>query len=182
MLEADLTPNPRDHSRLKATWDALIDSRFLARSPTSVVPLYLSATFVNLQYRPLLTIPLPPNSSLTGVPDTRSDDGGSDATDEDEFFADEAMSHTRSFLSLKDQRPTPLSDATSGFFSGRLEDSDQVWIRSSAPIHLSLVVRSIEGCKEPMWHEYKKLYGGEQTFGDNTLREDFEMYWSNWAK
>jgi hypothetical protein len=56
-------PDPRDHSRLAAAWAALIDARFLAPSPLTIIPLYLSSIFAEMQARRGLTVPLPPRAA-----------------------------------------------------------------------------------------------------------------------
>jgi hypothetical protein len=176
-------PDVRDHSRLKASWDALIERRFLAPQPLSILPLYLSSIFVDLQSRPTLRVSLPPNSfavraSIQAASGLSSSNGFETYLNGDEE------------LEGQDQPQESWFAKTSG-----LDRSSDVYglheailnefkcsVDATAPMHLARTVSIVEHCKDAMWTEYKVLYGSLPAYGDNTLREDFEMYWNNWKK
>lgn len=176
----------RDHSRLKASWDSLLRKRFLAAQPLAILPLYISSIFIDMQPRPTLQVSLPPNSfavrssirTTTGFGAEADSNGMSSSEDSD--GENDAPAPPKGSWFVK----TSSMDRTSDFYGLRqaimreLETS----IDTTAPMHLARTVAIVEHCKEAIWVEYQNLYGTLQTYGDNTLHEDFDMYWNNWKK
>ncbi|EPQ52800.1 hypothetical protein GLOTRDRAFT_140421 [Gloeophyllum trabeum ATCC 11539] len=163
----------RDHSKLKAAWDAMLHTRFLAPRLLSVLPFYLSSLdFVDLQTHAALNIPLPPNSMLVDggrravpAPDTRIDLGD--------------------ILELKARLKRPSGEA-----GAKLKESPNhrsLLVQSCAPIHLMRTIRLISACKEAIWDEFQRLYGDDPKVhplkerpSQNTCRDEFEVAWYNW--
>lgn len=171
---SDFRPDPRDHSRLRASWEALIARRFLASNPTSILSLHLSAAFARIITRPQLRIPLPPNSARARPLDGKLSD--IDLTDDEGFAEGRLMNSSGPYLSVNMRQPT---SQVSSLYE-RLTEDDQTWIEDSASMHLARVVKTIEGCQEAIWHEYQELYAKEPRVGANSIQKDFQMYWDNW--
>lgn len=174
----DFRPDPRDHSRLRESWEALISRRFLASKLTSILHLHLTGTFARVHVHPLIQIPLPPNSAQAKPGEGRSVDA--ELTDDEGFGEEQSAADSRAFLSVSSSQRA-AAQQTPGFYEG-LTLADLSWIEGSGPMHLACVVKTIEGCQEALWQEYQELFAREPRCGDNTPREDFEMYWDNWLK
>lgn len=206
-------PDVRDHSRLQRAWSALIERRFLAAQPLSILPLYLSSIFVDMQPRPTLQVPMPPNSfkrtnggqrglnNLTSDHDKAaaerrvgdyatngdSEDGGYELDSEDGMNGLEAIDRINPnenwFVGPEQHTPEDKAKQKGGDLHG-LHAAILAALRTSAdataPMHLARTVSIVAHCQAAMWAEYERLYHNEPTTGDNTLREDFEMYWDNW--
>lgn len=178
----EFRPNPRDHSRLRAAWEALIERRFLAKQPTSVLPLYLSGTFVRLQCSPLLQVPLPPNPTFVRPSDLANDaqsDKLSDTTD-DEEARDNPYADVSMFLTVIRQKGISPPQPPPKFY-GDVSAADWNWVDNSKAIHLARSVRVIEGCQAAIWCEYRDLFSNEGS-SEHAVREGFQMCWENWMK
>jgi hypothetical protein len=160
-------PDVRDHSRLRAAWAAVIERRFLAAQPSSILQLYLSSTFAEYQQRPAVQILLPPNSRGAGGADPPAP-----------ALADERpREHARAASAMNASGTTRIA----GFNDAAL-DANREWVARTAPMHLARTVRTIEHCKAALRTEYEIIYARVPCYGDNTVAEDFEMYWENWRK
>jgi hypothetical protein len=170
---------PRDHSRLKAAWEAMLESRFLPLQLLTVLPFYLSSVFTNVQSHPSLQIPLPPNSHC------RSSDGPKIETIDPDIFFDN-FSAARSSTQFDDD----------SLFYSPLKTSQRT-IPSWAPMHLAKTVQTISECKRAIWVEYDKLYHNDPALPRvtrtsrqkdmpgmmrKTTRDEFEEAWSNWQQ
>ncbi|KAJ7126888.1 S-adenosyl-L-methionine-dependent methyltransferase [Mycena epipterygia] len=170
--------HPRDHTRLKAAWDAMLSRRFLAASIVTVLPFYLSSFFENVQTHPSLQVALPP--SLTS-PDTES------RSSDDSFDAD----------TLFDSSLRRLSDADMYSIKSRSTSSSQRTVPFWGRMHLAKTVNTVSACKEALWVEYEKLYPGDlppiitktarpkdARFRPvkHSPREAFETDWSGWEQ
>jgi hypothetical protein len=177
-----LSFEPRDHSRLKAAWEAMLESRFLPLQLLTVLPFYLSSVFTNVQSHPLLQIPLPPNSHSS----CRSSNGQKIETIDPDIFFDK-FSAARS--------STEFDDDDSLFYSP--PKTSQRTIPSWAPMHLAKTVQTISECKRAIWVEYDKLYHNDRAeppvtrtsrqkdmpeMMRKTTRDKFEEAWSNWQQ
>jgi hypothetical protein len=245
-----VTVDVRDHTRLKAAWDAMIDKRFLAPQPLSILPLYLSSTFDNIRPHQHLQVPLPPHSTAVRAA-VRSGRNVNAVNAMGSMHSVHSMSSMNAMRDRKDSvassiltsLPSPTGDsdeeedaryalstpdeengtsyfgagwaAALGLGSGTNTSTGTSTINgasgaggkgahthdvygmheaivgegqaaanteSSAPMHLARTVAVVQHCKDAVWTEYRTLYAGQLTSGDNTLSEDFEMYWHNWVR
>ena len=175
--EVDLVADPRDHARLKAAWEAMLASRFLATKLLAVLPFYLSSIFIDIQVQPPLKVRLPPNSGQPFAQRRSADSVSSD--------------HSSSGFS----REGCL--ISSGKCSGFSMESTHMFVSSCATMHLARIVETIKGCKEAVWEEYEKLYSADAMpavtrtarpesaaaqSAKPSARETFESEWSIWEK
>jgi hypothetical protein len=184
------TPNnldPRDHSNLKACWDAMLTNRFLASQLVNVLPFYLSSLFSNVQSRPSLQVPLPQSSTVA------ESDGDSDSVS----FA--------SSCSWRDGGVDPEHSLrpVSGIYGGAERSAEP--LRRMEPswvcMHLAKSVRTVVACKAAMWTEWENLYGDTRAlppvtrtarpkefprditrYAKTAARDQFEQAWCNWEK
>lgn len=176
--DVDDITDPRDHSNLKEAWEAMLTDKFLATNLLSVLPFYLSSTFVDVRTNPPLKVVLPPNSHLQQIPQRRSgDSASSDWTISDSIYDGRSCPSTRSTHSGNsldfDEPQCPFSST---------------WI----PMHLARTVRTVQGCKEAIWEQYKKLHSGHMVTNTTRIkniipqaaspREAFEAEWASWEK
>jgi hypothetical protein len=174
--------HPQDHSKLKIAWDEMLSTRFLAPRVISVLPFYLSSTFVNIQTHAPLRIPMPPNSSLIGeaYPPGKAWSGSFDA---DALFK---------FSSYSGQISVETNNDISSLRSRKIS---QRRLPSWSSMHLAKTVQTVIGCKEAIWTEFEKLYcdslplvvvrpsePGQTRTPKRLLREEFEQAWLNWQK
>ncbi|KAJ6513169.1 hypothetical protein C8R45DRAFT_1059467 [Mycena sanguinolenta] len=171
----DLDHHPRDHTRLKTAWDAMLSRRFLAPSLITVLPFYLSSCFGNVQTYHSLQIHLPP-SSKGPVNGSRS---SGDSEDTDTLF---------------DRNAPSLGDADQYSIYSKSTRSSQRTIPFWGPMHLAKTVNTVSACKEAIWTEYKQLFHGDlppiipNTARPNhryrpskhSPREAFETDWTAW--
>jgi hypothetical protein len=165
-------PHSLNHSRLKLAWEALLSSRFLPTNLLSVLPFYLSTSFVRIQTHPQLNIPLPPPSGhappesktpLNSLPSGVVSSGTPDS-----------IFHLTA-LSSSTEREWKVLKAT---------------VPSSNAMHLARSVNTIKRCKEAILHEYAALFAANKlpdlgsVSGDTTLsaKDFFELDWNNWLK
>ncbi|GLB40314.1 putative ubiE/COQ5 methyltransferase family protein [Lyophyllum shimeji] len=186
--EPDRPADPRDHSKLKAAWEAMLSSRFIASNPLSVLPFYLSSIFVDVQLRPPLKVPLPPNSSTDRAASRSSGAFSCDSAPLSEPARCSAAAGPSSAsirTSRSDPSPHPPGDDDPDF--------NTAW----ASMHLASTVHKAAGCKEAMWQEYQKLYDTEDmprvtrtarpgearamsTRSGSSTRESFDEEWASW--
>ncbi|KAG6813943.1 hypothetical protein H0H92_005197 [Tricholoma furcatifolium] len=150
------TPDLRDHSRLKVAWNAMLASRFIAENALTVLPFYLSSTFVDVQSLPPVKVLLPPNSPFNSserraVLKRSSTESFFTATTFTSSRKAPPLSRTSSAWSAKSAAPSSLSRTSSG-------DSLDPYTTEFAQMHLANTVHTVLGCKEAIWQEYKKLY------------------------
>ncbi|KAF5382161.1 hypothetical protein D9615_004452 [Tricholomella constricta] len=188
MSEPNRTPDPRDHSKLKAAWDAMLYSRFLAANPLSVLPFYLSSSFVDVKSNPPLKVLLPPNSSADGASTSRS---SAESCPESATIGDYSVypatnetcsASTRSSKSDPSATASPFGEAQCPF--------SMFW----STMHLANTVHKVTGCKEAIWNEYKVLYDSDGPLVTRTARPDearamstksstretFDDEWASW--
>lgn len=179
--DPEQTPDPRDHSKLKTAWDAMLSSRFLATNLLSVLPFYLSSTFVDVQTRAPFKVTLPPNSdSKQTLPSRRSGDSYTESLYQSTICSDDSYSLAQS----------PQSDKNLSFSYEQLCPYSSSW----SGMHLARTVNTVTGCKEAMWHEYKNMYALDimRTKSDkdktpyfrpeSAIRDDFDAEWTSWEK
>lgn len=179
----------QDHSRLKAAWDAMLAQRFLTPQLTTVLPFYLSSSFVDIRTHPPLQIPMLPNSRLHKKGNNHDALSGS-PTLEEKFDPD-------ALFDLRTSGRTS-AESTGDNYSNRFTKISQRTVPSWSHMHLAKTVQTISGCKESIWDEYEKLYINDPRVPPVTrtsrpkhirslvikpsVREDFERCWSNWEK
>lgn len=190
VLDAELKhpkpPDPQDHSRLQRAWEEMLDTYFLSPQPLSVLPLYLSLSFSNIQTHHPLQIPLPPNSS-DRQPLTTQHSISAVQLDPATLFELRALSAQPSFEADYSARASIMT-----------AEGSQRSMSSWACMHLARTVRTIVGCKESIWSAYERLYGEDPTpvvvrtqrkttlarterpSLTNPLRDYFERDWINW--
>ena len=166
--EVDFIADPRDHARLKAAWEAMLASRFLAPKLLAVLPFYLSSIFIDIQVQPPLKVQLPPNSGQQSTQRRSADSVSSD-----------------------------LSSSGCSNSSGFSMESTRAFVSSCATMHLARNVETVKGCKEAIWEEYEKLYSTDAMpavtrtarpesaaaqSAKPSARETFELQWSSWEK
>ena len=182
-----LSLDVQDHSKLKKAWDAMLTHRFLAPQLVTVLPFYLSSIFVDVRTHDTLHIPLPPNSR--SQKQTRNAAEGL-MSRHDSLEPEVVFRMKPSSLSTR----SPEDPASSS--PGRTVSS---WAR----MHLGKTVHTVVACKESIWVEYEKLFdpgppaspvppvgrtlnrtarGSQKDVVQPSLREDFEIEWSNWEK
>ncbi|KIK93611.1 hypothetical protein PAXRUDRAFT_828798 [Paxillus rubicundulus Ve08.2h10] len=190
VLDAELRhpepPDPRDHTRLKRAWEEMLNDSFLAPELISILPFHLGAWFREIRSHPPLRVPLPPPSSRR--PGVQPVSGLPGLIDPDALF--ELRSLSRKSSPDSDNDPTSTS-----------RKSSQRGMSSWASMHLGRSVRTIMGCKEPIWQAYERLYGQDPSLPSlvrtakpeylkkhfdrvqstaNPLRDYFERDWINW--
>lgn len=175
--------NPQDHSKLKQAWNNMLLNRFLGSRVISVLQLYLSSEFGNVQTHPPIHIPLPPNSDST-VP-----------SQPPEFH--HLISHLPIptvtlenddpgvYVDLRSQSVRQSSDSRNGdCLSNLSKQSRPMVVHSWSSMHLARTVSLIEGCKDAIWEEYKKVDGEFNASGVEAVNTwyEFDVAWSNWHK
>jgi hypothetical protein len=175
--EVELLTDPRDHARLKAAWEAMLSSRFLAMKLLAVLPFYLSSIFIDIQKHPPLKVHLPPNSGQPLAQRQSIDSNSSDHSSPG--FSDESCSI------FSDQGSNSSMESTRAFIS------------SCANMHLARNVETVKGCKEAIWAEYEKLYSKDvmpavtrsarpqsaAVLSEKpSARGTFEFEWCSWEK
>ncbi|KAG5646984.1 hypothetical protein DXG03_001707 [Asterophora parasitica] len=181
--------DPRDHSKLEAAWDAMLYSRFIASKPLSVLPFYLSSSFIDVKANPPLKVVLPANS-FPNAPASRSSANSSATLGHDNAFS--GASSDSCSASTRSSRSNPSSQSSTPSVEGECPFST-----FSSTMHLASTVHKVTGCKEAIWEEYKKLYNidgplvtrtarpGEaraMSIKSSSTREAFEEEWTSWQK
>ncbi|KAI0077929.1 hypothetical protein K474DRAFT_1706959 [Panus rudis PR-1116 ss-1] len=164
--------DPRDHRKLEEAWCNMLQSRFLSSRPLSVIPLYLSAEFRDVQTHPTLHVPLPPNSDVSissYTHDTRS------LMDDDLDFELDLRAHSIRRHSAESRSHSNVQDDA----SLHTIRSDSTTMHSMAHMHLARTVAIIEGCREAIREEYCKL---GRSFPDKKyeLWQEFDAAWHYW--
>jgi hypothetical protein len=178
--ERQFAVDPRDHSKLKACWEAMLAKRCIAPHIINVLPFYLSSLFQNIQSYPSLDIPLPPNPYV-------AQEGGNLAqgTPRDDIRSD-------LFSGWETQSESGESCQSEG--PGRV-------LSSWGSMHLAKKVQTVIGCKRAMWEEWEALHGEKSAlppvirtlrlkempknatqYTKTATRDEFELAWSNWEK
>lgn len=176
----DYEVNPRDHQRIAASWKSMLETRFIAANPLSVLSLYLSAVFERVLPLPQMQIRLPPNSGVA-EPETEEDSSGSSSMNS---IPDSAVSFKTQ--PMPPAAPSAWDDPTNFIPKKPIPNS-------SGAIHLARRLHTIAACKESIWAEYKALYSDTPTVSKikgrdgktnngNTARDEFEFHWSNWVE
>ncbi|KAL0954511.1 hypothetical protein HGRIS_003478 [Hohenbuehelia grisea] len=152
-MTPDIERHPQDHSRLKAAWESMLSRRFLTSQLVSVLPFYLSSSFVDIQTHPTFQVPLPPNSRTLSLsrktPADSSRPSMGDYFDPDQAFELKAPARRASVEREPDTTGKPGVK------------SSQRTIPSWAPMHLARTVNTIVACKEAIYAEYEALYGDD---------------------
>ncbi|KAG6853975.1 hypothetical protein C0991_011837 [Blastosporella zonata] len=192
-VETDGVPDLRDHSRLKAAWNAMLASRFIAENLLSVLPFYLSSSFVDVQSHPPNKVLLPPNSK--GGPSS-SPQRSSSESNSSLASPPSPIQSTWTFKSAASSTLASFGLSTSSDSSLHPYTSDY------AQMHLAKTVYAVSGCKEAIWQEYKSLYDlnvtqvvtpqpgvfaghvAESSSGNikSSIRESFDDEWAAWSK
>lgn len=174
----DLLPHPQDHTRLEAAWEAMLSRRFLCPNLLSVLPFYISSSFVDVQTRPPLKIPLPPNS-IPGQPSSH----GTTPRASNQITPD--------IVAFLDSESSPSQKPA----AGDVPPNNTRIMPPETSMHLAKTVQTVAGCKEAIWTEYEKLYSEDVLpFVTRTTRpeavqaqstkpssrEAFEADWTNW--
>lgn len=182
-LDIEHDAHPQDHSKLKASWDSMLSSRFLSPNITTVLPFYLSSCFIDVQSHPLFQVPLPPNSSSSSTSSKTSQESLRSWFDPDQQFN----------IAPYSGRKSNEAEMSSMFSSDRISHKS---IPTSEAMHLARAVKTVTSCKEAIWAEYRKLYNAElppvtrtsrpkdviSQASQSSAREGFEKAWSNWEK
>ncbi|EAU85630.2 hypothetical protein CC1G_06343 [Coprinopsis cinerea okayama7 len=177
--QAPLDKHPQDHSRIKASWDAMLASRFLTPKLLAVLPFYISTFFEEVKPYPPLKIPLPPNSS--SAPPLRSRHSA-------DSFRPSSRGNLDTPFDLKlptISRSTSKADGCS--IRAVCSVKDFVGPSQWATIHLAKTVNTIVACKGPIWKEYERLYSEDfllhQVSSELvTVRQVFERDWNSWLR
>ncbi|KAG6910860.1 hypothetical protein DXG01_007177 [Tephrocybe rancida] len=196
--ETDRVPDLRNHLRLKAAWNSMLASRFIAENLVSVLPFYLSSLFIDVQSQPPTKVLLPPNSKAG--PDLQRSSS--------ESFENSILPSDSSFTSL----PSPPRTSNASTWSSKSAASTTALSRSPsgtslesytsdyARMHLANTVHVVSGCKEAIWQEYKKLFdvhvakvvspqadapSGYAAYSGpgnvkSSIRESFDDEWTSW--
>ena len=188
-VERQFNADPRDHSRLKACWDAMLSNQLLTFQLVNVLPFYLSSSFTNVQSHTSLQIPLPRNSyTPENYESLASGDGISrwkDAIDPDAYFDPKLYANQTANDGLVEIQ---------AIFPRRVMSS---W----ATMHLAKSLRTVVACKDRLWLEWEKLYRENRVlppvmrtsrpkdfprhivqFVRAAMRDEFEQAWANWEK
>ena len=169
------SPDPRDHCKLVAAWDAMLSSRFISPNLSKVLPFYFSSLFTDVQIHQPFKIPLPPNSGRL-APRPR------------ELSLGESFSCS-----------TPSSDSSPSKYSERdsssVDEKSCLYSSTWHNLHLAKTVNTVKCCKNAVWQEYKNLYvagftprpartmAADARPGiEASLRDAFEEQWSAWEK
>jgi hypothetical protein len=188
-------PDPRDHTRLKACWEAMLAGRFLPQQLLAVLPFYLSSTFVNIQTLPSLQIVLPPNSispTMDGAPHGANGKPKFRGSNQDIFVDTESSSGKSSLETNSDMKSCCSSTSPSSTASQGLSPP-------LSRMHLAKTFQTVSGCKEALWVEYEKIFTDSVSpvtriprpkekpkdiddLMSNAKRDEFEEVWSNWHR
>jgi hypothetical protein len=178
--------NYRDHSRIRASWEAMLASRFLPPQLLPVLPFYLSSTFEVVHSYPLLQVDLPSNSvKPPATQDSGTENGrshcpimsasSSSSSSSALHNAPELENRTRkgcaagfdlAYVYRLSTSGNSTNHSTSGGASDSLKTSKVATVMSvaqqaltrRAPMHLAKTVRTIIACKEAIWDEYCRLF------------------------
>lgn len=169
------TPDPRDHCKLAAAWNAMLSSRFISANLSKVLPLYFSSEFTDVQMHQPFKIPLPPSSGHV-APRPRGLSLG-------ESFS--------CFTPSSDSPPSKNSEQDSKY----IDEKSCLYSSTWHNLHLAKTVNTVKCCKNAVWQEYKTLYvagftpmPGRTMAADArpgieaALRDAFEEQWSAWEK
>lgn len=179
--------NCRDHSKLKAAWDAMLHNRFLCPELVTVLPFYLSSCFGDVRTHPTFHIPLPVNSGSVTA-NTKADPLPS-SFDYSHYF------HLSSITRNTGETQKQVSLVTNGRTSSLATSVP----RSISAIHLSKTVAIVQACKEAIWEEYNKLYSPSSdsrpiarmtrpgkydmlASSESSIRDKFDLEWTNWEQ
>lgn len=151
----------------------MLSEKFLATNLLAILPFYLSSIFVDVRTNPPLKVVLPPNSVVQKTPPKRE---SGDSSSSDWTISDSAYDR-RSCLSM---RTVDIDEPQCPFSS--------TWI----PMHLAKTVRTVQGCKEAIWEQYKNIFSGLVVSNSGrpgsivpqvaSPREAFEQEWASWEK
>lgn len=172
--------DPRDHSKLKAAWDAMLHKRFLPPGLLSVLHFYFSAEFEDVQSHPAIRIVMPSNSQMTF-------DDGLSSTRGRSLSLSSAVSAV-SKASYIPAVPVVWNSSDYGIDGYGLKRGDvpvtgPVLTTSLAAMHLSKVVSTVRGCKEAIWPEYIELEGPlEDDDKMAEVRKEFLAAWDHWER
>ena len=165
----------QDHSRLKRAWEKMLDQHFLAHKLTTVLPLYLTSFFKNVQVHPTAYILLPPPSNERDYsPPTEVNGDTPDDGDEVQHW----VSEMRSNMVRLDGDPAHRKSATAALRARPSISSITMW----NTLHLTRQMRIISSCKEAIWQAYLTLATADETAGgpSEPLRDEFERDWLVW--
>lgn len=189
--------DPQDHTKLRTAWEAMLSTRFLASQLTTVLPFYISSSFVDVQTRAPMQVPMPPN---TRAQRHKQNAGGRGSDESAEFYQERFDVDIPFDLAPRAKRARSDTDVSSSHSGkhGATASSYTYLVPAWATMHLAKTVKSITGCKESIWTEYEKLYGNDPSVPKVTqtsrpkqakekahrasAREGFEDAWSNWEK
>lgn len=180
----DRTPaskkHPQDHTRIKAAWDAMLSTRFLAPKLLSVLPFYLSTFFDDVKAHPPYKVPLPPNSNLTAQHWLRPQRSA------DSFLGLPIRRNTDPYLDLNVSNSSRRDKLGSSTLSAVYFDNALAGPSYWSTMHLARTVNTIVASKGPVSKEYEKLYTEDFDLnyigGDTTLRQVFERDWNSWLR
>ena len=179
-----------DHTKLKRAWDAMLNSRFLAKTLTTVLSFYVCSTFREVRTHDPLRIPLPPNWSSPSRSTKCHQHFNNTRLD---FFEPEVVFRLKPYS-------RKLSIETTCPRSVYLRDNTKPrrGIPQWSAMHLAKTVQTVIACKEAIWVAYDKLFRdtlspvhpGLTGHGKNSLkeaspeslREEFDQEWSSWEK
>ena len=165
----------QDHENLKRAWEKMLDQRFLTHKLTTVLPLYLTSFFKNVQVHPTMYIMLPPPSWERG-PEFMADDKFDLAQDDG---LEQWVRDMRSEMVRIDGDPARRKSTTAALRARPSFASVTMW----NTLHLSRQVRVVEACKEAIWEAYQALAmaasPGTPAAGEPP-RDEFEREWLAW--
>lgn len=160
--------NPRDHRRIEASWECMLQTRFISISPLSILSFHLLATFDRVEPLPQLLVRLPYNSRVAKSGFQSQDDS-------------ESINYIPNSTVFYNAQPMPLV-APSSWDSNPYELTVAIPDYTNA-LNLARRFYTISACKDAIWDEYEKLYSGMLTSGgEDTKRDEFEFHWSNWVE
>jgi hypothetical protein len=188
--------HPQDHTRLKASWDAMLATRFLSPKVVAVLPFYLTSLFVDTKIHPPIIIPLPPNSGRLPNSGLRTYQSMSSILERGRETRERTVSNV--FFDVDFDFSPAISTRSSKADGCSFRSSVQS--RPQAPawdtMHLAKSLSTINGCKEAIWEEYNELYYNEareilrRTAPEEeeydtqpypyVVRKAFEVDWRNW--
>ncbi|KAF8532199.1 S-adenosyl-L-methionine-dependent methyltransferase [Gautieria morchelliformis] len=151
--------DPRDHSRLKAAFDAMVEVRFLNPQVISTIPFYMDLHFDNVLMTPIIHTMLPPSSFVRDREDSLSGAGMEDTLS---GSSAEPSALMEQHIDVKDMlRMAP--------HAANLE----VTFDHGGQMHLQMTMDMVLACKEAMWEQFECL---------NPLltRVDFDYLMQNW--
>lgn len=165
--------DPKNHSKLKAAWDSLLQKRFLPRGLLSVLQFYFTAEFDELHSFPTLQIPLPPNTRLYEAEPPKEHDKRTPTLATYDNLA------LGSLAAPSDMLPDPVLEAYHG--SPNVNVAGSVVCSTWAAMHLGRMVSLVQGCQDAIWEEYKTLEVPSQTHhAESDLKDEFQAAWLNW--